>query len=56
MKFSVHKPEDVFAIYVDSKGHEHAQPVGDMVDAGTLIDPDTDDDMEIVRVEVRLSD
>lgn len=56
MKFSIHQPEDVFAIYVDSEGNEHDQPVSDMTEVGTLIDPDTGDDMGIVRVEVRLND
>lgn len=38
-------------IYRDEKGNLHAQPWGDIVQAGTLIDPDTGDDMEIVGWE-----
>ena len=54
MKFAKYAPENVFAIYVDSEGNEYEQPISDITEAGTLIDPETDDDMEIVRVDVRL--
>lgn len=45
-------PENVFAVYVDSMGDEHSQPVCDIPLVGTLIDPHTDEDMEVAYVEV----
>lgn len=54
MKFASHAPENVFAIYIDSEGNEHDQPIADITEVGTLIDPETGEDMEIVRVDVRM--
>lgn len=54
MTFTTHAPEDVFAIYTDSKGNGHDQPIADITAVGTLVDPVTGDDMDIVRVEVRI--
>ena len=45
-------PSKVFAIYVDSEGREHSQPISDITYSGTLIDPYTGEDMEIVNVVV----
>lgn len=47
----VYNPNDVFAIYVDSEGEEHKQPIADIPESGTLIDPETGDDLDIIRVE-----
>lgn len=49
----VFDPENVFLIYVSEAGEELSQPASDIVYVGTLIDPDTGDDLEVVRVEVR---
>lgn len=54
MKFASHAPENAFAIYIDSEGNEHDQPISDITEVGTLIDPETGEDMEIVRVDVRM--
>ena len=54
MKFAKYAPENVFAIYIDSEGNEYDQPIADITEVGKLIDPETGDDMEIVRVDVRL--
>ena len=47
------KPEKVVLWYRDENGGLHSQSVADLVDVGTLIDPETGDDMEIVWVEVK---
>lgn len=47
----VYNPNDVFAIYVDSEGEEHKQPISDINEVGILIDPETGDDLDIIRVE-----
>lgn len=47
----VYNPNDVFAIYVDSEGEEHQQPIADITEVGILIDPETGDDLDIIRVE-----
>jgi len=47
------KPEKVTLWYQDAAGGLHPQPVTDVVEVGTLIDPDTGDDMQIIWVEVR---
>lgn len=47
---ALHKPEEVALEYKDSKGNSHFQVVSDIVSVGTLIDPDTGDDMDIVKV------
>lgn len=40
--------DSVHIVYADEKDHLDDQPLSDLPDAGTLIDPDTGDDMEIV--------
>ena len=35
-------------VYQDSSGNLHSQPWSDLVESGTLIDPDTGDDMPII--------
>lgn len=47
-----HNPDNVFAVYIDSEGNEHSQPISDINYSGTLIDPETGDDMEIEWVEI----
>lgn len=37
-----------FLVYADENGGQHYQPVADVVSVGTLIDPDSGDDMELV--------
>ena len=39
---------DMFLIYRDETGEEHYQPWQDIVSSGTLIDPETGDDMELI--------
>lgn len=39
---------DMWLYYKDSKGVEHRQHWKDLVEVGTLIDPETGDDMEII--------
>lgn len=34
-------------IYTDAAGQRHTQPLADVTTAGTLIDADTGDDMEL---------
>lgn len=49
-----HKPQvnkdldSLQIIYTDDKGCLYTQPLSDLPDSGTLVDPDTGDDMEIV--------
>lgn len=38
----------MFLIYIDSEGNHHYQPWQDVVVVGTLIDPETGDDMDIL--------
>lgn len=40
--------ESLQIIYTDDKGCLYTQPLSDLPDSGTLVDPDTGDDMEIV--------
>lgn len=40
--------DSVHIVYTDENGHLYDQPLSDLPDVGTLIDPDTGDDMEIV--------
>lgn len=35
-------------VYRNEAGSEHTQPWGELTDVGTLIDPDTGDDMELI--------
>lgn len=45
----VHKDLDsMFIVYTDEKKRLYDQSLSDLPDSGTLVDPDTDDDMEIV--------
>jgi hypothetical protein len=39
---------DMWLIYVDTNGDQHCQHWRDLVDVGTLIDPETGDDMDII--------
>lgn len=36
----------IVLVYSDGKGQQHAQPLTDVYEVGTLVDPDTDDDLE----------
>lgn len=47
---AIFKPEQVELIYIDANGQEYSQFVSDLVETGTLIDPDTGDDMDIDHV------
>lgn len=38
----------MWLVYVDGNGDRHFQPWRDVVSVGTLIDPDTGEDMETV--------
>lgn len=40
--------DSMIIVYTDEKGCLYDQPLSDLPDVGTLIDPDTGDDMEIV--------
>ena len=40
--------DSMFIVYTDSEKHLYKQPLSDLPDSGTLIDPDTGDDMEII--------
>jgi hypothetical protein len=42
----------VTLIYKDESGQTHEQPLGDLVEVGTLIDPDTGDDMPVIGAVV----
>lgn len=45
----IHKDlNSMHIVYTDDKGCLYDQPLSDLPDMGTLIDPDTGDDMEIV--------
>ena len=48
----MHDIEDIVLIYVDSEGHTHEQVLADIFEVGTLIDPETGDDMLAVGAEV----
>lgn len=39
-------------VYTDESGQEHEQPVADITSSGTLIDPDTGDDMPLTGLRV----
>lgn len=39
---------DMWLVYVAANGDKHFQPWRDVTSAGTLIDPETGDDMEMV--------
>lgn len=38
----------MWLVYADSEGGHHYQPWQDLEESGTLIDPETGDDMEMV--------
>lgn len=40
--------QDIILIYLDAAEQTHTQPLCDIVEVGTLIDPETGDDMELV--------
>lgn len=45
----IHKDLDsMHIVYTDEQKRLYEQPLSDLPDSGTLVDPDTDDDMEIV--------
>lgn len=39
---------DMWLVYIDEQGENHYQPWQNVETSGTLIDPDTGDDMEMV--------
>lgn len=43
---------DVQVVYTDDAGNLHYQPLADIMEVGTLIDPETGDDMDMSWVEV----
>lgn len=51
-KLIEYDPAQVYAVYVDTLGNEYGQPVSDFVENGSLTDPETGDDMPVVRVDV----
>jgi hypothetical protein len=42
------KTGNMWLVYEDDKGDKHHQPWQDLVEAGTLIDPYSGDDMEMI--------
>lgn len=44
------KLEQYELIYRDTTGVKHYQPVADLTEVGTLIDPETGDDMELIAL------
>lgn len=38
----------MWLVYIDSEGNHHHQPYDELTQAGTLIDPHTGDDMDLV--------
>lgn len=46
----------MWLVYLDTEGDEHYQPWEDLVEAGTLIDPQTGEDMEMVGWTLRPPD
>lgn len=51
---NLYAPEKVSLVYLAEDGTEYTQPVTDVVEVGSLVDPDTGEDMEIIRVEVEI--
>lgn len=41
-------PNNVVLIYADANDAHHEQPLPDITAAGTLIDPDNGDDLELI--------
>lgn len=44
------KLEQYELVYQDATGAKHYQPVADLTEVGTLIDPETGDDMELIAL------
>lgn len=44
----------VTLVYKDEDGKEYEQPLNDVFYSGTLIDPETGDDLELVRAYISL--
>lgn len=42
------RTENMWLVYIDQEGNRHLQLWEDLTEAGTLIDPETGDDMEIL--------
>lgn len=42
------RTDPLFLVYVDETGQYHYQPWGDVTESGTLIDPESGEDMEMV--------
>lgn len=45
-------PERIVLVYRDERGRAHEQPLVDITSAGTLIDPNTGNDLELVSARV----
>ena len=43
-------PDKVTLVYQDDEGNEYTQVVSDLVESGTLVNGETDEDMSIVEV------
>lgn len=54
MRFQKYDTEDVFIIYIDAEGNEHPQSIQDLLESGTLGNPETGEDMYAPYVDVRL--
>lgn len=48
------RAEKATLIYEDSEGRSYEQPLSDITEAGTLINPETGDDLEVVAARVEL--
>ena len=48
---ATYRTDRMWLVYVDENGRLHYQQWEDLVDCGTLIDPETQQDMEIVGWE-----
>lgn len=40
--------DKLILVYRDASGEEHHQPASDLMEAGTLVDPETDEDMDMI--------
>lgn len=49
-------PAHVTLVYRDEENHRHTQPLADVIGVGTLIDPQTGADMEIIEAMIDLPD
>ena len=45
-------PSNLTLVYADDEGWLYRQPAGDITEVGTLIHPDTGDDLTLVGYEV----